>query len=574
MPAPKVAYFSMEMMLESDIPSYAGGLGVLAGDILRASADLTLPVVGVSLIYSGYTFTQHIDPDGNQKFYENDWQRMDQLTRLPHRTTINLAGSKCEIGCWRYDIVGLGGSNVPVYLLDTNLPENPVWIRNITKNLYATNLDIRLCQELILGIGGIRMLEELGQKSVDTFHLNEGHCSFVPLGLMHEYNFSAQTAKSKCVFVTHTPVAEGHDVFPYELAQKYAAEYLPPEIKSLATPEHLHMTELGLNLSRTNLAVSQKHRQICQVLFPGHKFMSITNGVHHRSWTWHVQQDLYDKYLPGWLEHPELLKQVPEKIPNDAIWAAHSESKRDLVTYVNHHLAQDTLSHGHEPSPDDLFDTDTMLISIARRPVAYKRPLLLYSQLERLIKIATGKIQIIQCGKASPTDKTAQDFVRQIIKISQSLKKIIRIVYLENYSPKIARLLVAGSDIWLNTPRRPMEACGTSGMKAALNGVLNFSVLDGWWLEGHDQVPQAGFSIGPKVESFTYLDGQVVSDSDQEDADDLYTKLETEIIPLYYDHRTDWINRMKAAISLGAHFNAHRAVLEYNSLTWNHANPL
>ena len=568
---PQVAYFSMEIMLESDIPSYAGGLGILAGDVLRSCADLSIPAVGVSLVYSGYTFSQHIEADGTQKFFENDWQRMDQLTRLPQRITITISGTKAIVGCWRYDIVGLSGFNVPIFLLDTNLPENPQWIRNITKNLYAPTPEVRISQEMVLGLGGVRMLEEIGVKNIPTYHLNEGHCSFVPLGLMHEFNMSSAQVKKHCVFITHTPVAEGHDIFTYDLAKKYLGEYLPDDINKYSTSNKLHMTELGLNLSHVKLAVSQKHRQVCQQLFPQHEFISITNGVDHRSWTWHLFQDLYDKYIPGWLEDPSLLKTVPEKISDDALWATHIESKRELITYVNHHLSQDALSHGHEPSPDDLFETDTLLISLARRPVAYKRPLLLYSNLEHLVKIATGKIQIIQCGKASPTDTASQEFVKQIIKISQSLKKIIRIVYLENYSPKIARLLVAGSDLWLNTPRRPMEACGTSGMKAALNGVLNFSVLDGWWLEGFDQNPLAGFSIGPKIESFTNLDSQVKSESDLEDANDLYLKLENTILPLYYNHRSQWISRMKQGITLGAHFNSHRLVKEYQQIAWNHA---
>ncbi len=559
----------MEIMLESDIPSYAGGLGVLAGDILRSCSDISLPALGVSLVYSGYTFSQHIEPDGTQKFLETDWQRPDQLTRLPQRTSVYISGTKCQIGCWRYDFVGLEGFPVPIYLLDTNLPENPQWIRNITKNLYAVDPQTRICQEIILGIGGVRMLEELGEKNISTYHLNEGHCSFVPLGLMSEFNLTATEAKNKCVFVTHTPVAEGHDIFNYEIAEKYAKPYLPPEIKKYSLPDHLHMTELGLSLSRRNLAVSQKHRQVCQQLFPGHNFVSVTNGVHHRSWTWPVMQELYDQYLPGWLQDPNLLKSAPQKLPDDALWAAHLESKHELVNYVNHHLAQDGLSLNLVPTPDDFFDTETLIISLARRPVAYKRPMLLYSDLERLVKIANGKIQIIQCGKASPTDNVAQEFVRQIIKISRDLKKIIRIIYLENYSPKIARLLVAGSDVWLNTPRRPMEACGTSGMKAALNGVLNFSVLDGWWLEGYDLAPLSGFTIGPKVESFTQLNSQIISDNDNLDSEDLYTKLESEILPLYYQHRSAWIERMKSAISLGGHFNSHRTVSEYASIAWN-----
>ncbi len=564
----RVAYFSMEIMLESDIPSYAGGLGILAGDTLRSCADLGVPAIGVSLVYSGYTFSQHIKEDGSQTFLETDWQRMDQLTRLPQKTTIEIDGTQIHIACWRYDIVGLSGFTVPVFMLDTNIPDNPQWVKNLTKNLYTPNPDIRLSQEMILGIGGIRILEELGYKNIDTYHLNEGHTSLVPLGLMYEYHLSEKEAKNKCIFVTHTPVAEGHDKFTYDLAEKLAHTYLPENIKSLATSEKFSLTHLGLNLSRQNLAVSQKHRQVCQSLFPDHEFISITNAVHHRSWIWHIMQDLLDHYLPGWLDNPAKLSQIPTVVPDDALAAAHQGAKHDLIDYVNHHLAQDALAKGGNTLQDDFLTPDLLTISLARRPVAYKRPLLLYSQLDRLAKIGTNKIQIIQCGKSHPSDAMSQEFVREIIRISTQLKKTVRVVYLENYSPKIARLLVSGSDIWLNTPRRPMEACGTSGMKAAMNGVLNFSTLDGWWLEGQDICPEAGFSIGPKQESFTQLDSSLIAATDKEDADDMYTKLESEIIPLFFDHHSDWVKHMKSAMTLGAHFNTHRLVMEYNHLTW------
>lgn len=564
MPALEVAYFSLEIMLETDIPSYAGGLGILAGDVLRSMADLSVPAVGVSLVYSGNTFVQSIDPSGNQKFTEAYWQRMDQLSRLPNRVTITIADTPVIIGCWRYDMVGLNGFVVPIYLLDTNLPENPPWIRDITGNLYSGNQDTRICQEIVLGIGGVQMLKNLCFTEIKTYHLNEGHCSFVPLALMPECDYQDASVRSKCVFTTHTPVPEGHDRFDYNLAYHFAAPYLPWHIKQLATDSCLSMTDLGLNLSHTNIAVSKKHQAVSESLFPGHKFIPITNGVHHRSWTWHVLQDLYDRYLPGWLENPQLLSQAPEKIPDDALWSAHETNRQHLVNFVNHHLLQNAVESGQAPpSPDLMFNPNTLTISMARRPVAYKRPLLLYHDLEHFIRIGVGQIQIIQCGKSHPNDEVSQGFVREIVRISQKLKTVLRIAYLENYSPKIARLLVSGSDVWLNTPRRPLEACGTSGMKAALNGVLNFSILDGWWIEGYKMCPDAGFSIGPFDDSVT------PNNDDTADADDLYAKLQLEIIPIYYSHRSEWIRRMKQAITLGAYFNTHRVVQEYNRLGWD-----
>ncbi len=568
MPDPKtaidVAYFSMEIMLETDIPNYAGGLGVLAGDLLRSCADTRTSAVGVSLIYSGKFMKQIVHPDGSQEFEERDWQKSDQLTQLPNQVKVELDGVEAVIGCWRYDIVGLDGFVVPVYLLDLDLMENPQWIREITQNLYDSSQGhFRICQEVVLGIGGIKMLRDLGYQDIKTYHINEGHGAFALLELLAERGYQDDAVRKSCVFTTHTPMPEGHDRFAYDFAYKYAGKYLPWHIRKLAGDDCLNMTLLGINLSHTSLAVSQKHRKVTEHLFPGFHFEYVTNGIHARSWVGSYFQDLFERYLPGWLEDPSLLKDAVEKLPDDVLWHVHKESKNELVTYVNKHMPNVLPYVGYEMKPWDYFDTHTLTISLARRPVAYKRPLLIYKDIERLARIGAGKIQIIQCGRSSPHDAISQDFIHQIIEISNRLRGVMKIAFLENYSPKIARQLVCGTDVWLNTPRRPLEASGTSGMKAAANGVLNFSVLDGWWIEGYQMDPLSGFAIGPS-------DERVEPDNnDDADAMDLYDKLESEIVPLYYDRRPEWISRMKHAITLAAHFNTHRVLAEYKSKAWN-----
>jgi starch phosphorylase len=563
-PPIEVAYFSMEMMLESDIPTYAGGLGVLAGDILRSCADMRVPAVGITLVYSGDTFSQIINLDGTQSFYRGDWQKLDQLQKLPTRINLEIAGMPVIVGCWRYDVVGADGFLVPVYMLDTNLLENPQWIKDFTLNLYSGGEDTRICQELVLGIGGIKMLRALGYKNVKTYHLNEGHAAFAGLELLAEENYENALVKKKCVFTSHTPVPEGHDKFGYQKSWHYAGKYLPWHIQDLAGVYDLDMTRLAMNLSRESFAVSEKHQKVSENIFPGFKFNYVTNGVHHRTWTAPTIQNLYDKYIPGWFTDPSLLITAPNKIPDEVLWSHHQDAKAKLVRYANRHLtAISSQQEKDNPLPTELFDTETLTISLARRPVAYKRPLLLYQDIERLVSIGAGKLQIIQCGKSHPDDDISQKFVWEIVNNSKKLKNSIRIAYLENYSPKLARILVSGSDLWLNTPRRPMEASGTSGMKAAFNGCLNFSVLDGWWVEAFRSNPLAGFSLGP-VE-----DCSDPQKCDLDDSGDLYQKLETEIIPMYYDNREEWIKRMKQSMALGSFFNSHRVVSEYQVKAWS-----
>ncbi len=556
------AYFSMEIMLESDIPTYAGGLGILAGDLLRSCADMEVPVVGMTLVYNDFTYRQIIAHDGRQNYETLVWHKNDQLTKLPQRVEVTIENRKVIVGVWRYDIVGINGFVVPVYLLDTDFMDNDSDVRAITKSLYEGSH--RLAQEVLLGMGGVKMLRKLGYDDIKTFHMNEGHASFVPLALLQEEGFEDEEVKKHCVFTTHTPIPEGHDKFDYDYAKKIAGDNLPWHIKKLASEKELHMTILGMSESKYIFGVSQKHGEVSQAMFPQFKINAITNGVHHRTWIGTELANLYDKYLPEWVGDPSVLKEAVEKIPDNELWAAHQEEKRKLLDYVNHHLTS-VSSHEEQinPLPSELFDVDTLTISLARRLVPYKRPLMLYSDIERLLRIGQGKIQIIQCGKASPHDESAQNFVRQIVDISKQLRGKIRVVYLENYSPLLARPLVRGSDVWLNTPKRPLEASGTSGMKAAVNGVLNFSVLDGWWIEGYNMNSQAGFSIGPMSESLS------ADYNDMEDIDDMYNKLQNEVIPLYYGGRIDWIDRMKHAITLGAYFNTHRCINEYREKAWS-----
>ncbi len=562
-PAIEVAFISMEIMLESDIPTYAGGLGVLAGDMLHSMADMGVPGVGVSLVYSGDTFSQNISLTGSQFFKRTDWQKLDQLTKLPTKIEIEVAGQKVIVGCWRYDFVGYSGHHVPVYLLDTNMLENPPWVRDFTTNLYSSNGNIRICQELVLGIGSVKMLAALGYNKIGKYHLNEGHAAFTTLQLLAESGFKDDEVRKRCIFTTHTPVPEGHDKFDWGKAYHYAGKYLPWHIKKLASEECLNMTRLATSLSGKNFAVSRKHKQVSDAIIPGVTFDYVTNGVHNHNWTAPTIQNMFDRFVPGWYENPIELARVPQTIPDDIFWQYHQDAKSKLVRYVNTHLTSVTsLTEKNDPLKTELFDDDVLTISLARRPVAYKRPLLLYQDLARFVRIGAGRLQIIQCGKSHPDDNISQEIVREIVTYSKKFKDILKIVYLEDYSPKIARMLVSGSDIWLNTPKKPLEASGTSGMKAAFNGVLNFSVLDGWWIEAFEQNPQAGFSIG-RLEG-----GTTPVDTDEEDANDLYDKLEHQIIPLYYSNRTSWIARMKQAVTLASYYNTHRVVADYRGKGW------
>jgi starch phosphorylase len=553
---PKIAYFSMEIGIRNDIPTYSGGLGVLAGDTIRAGADLKLPMVAVTLLTKKGFFIQELDDHGIQTERPVSWDPSRCMKLLPARTTVQIEGRDVVLQAWQYNVESLTRGCVPIFFLDTDVAENAPEDREITHYLYGGDLAYRLKQEIVLGIGGVKMLHEL-EFEIKKYHMNEGHSSFLTIELLNRFKrpiedvwdeklvWDVEKVKDLCVFTTHTPVDAGHDKFPYDLVAKIMGEPIPLNVlKNLAGKENLNMTRLGLNLSEFINGVAKKHGEVSRNMFPGYEISAITNGVHSYTWTCDNFKRLYDKYLPGWANEPELFVRVG-RIPDDEIWDAHIAAKKVLFDYVS-------MNTGVEMSPDIL------TIGFARRATAYKRADLIFSDIERLKRIGTEKIQIIYAGKAHPKDDMGKKLIERIFSIKDGLKDRIKMAYLKNYDMDIALRMVSGVDIWLNTPLRPREASGTSGMKAAHNGVMNFSVLDGWWIEGHIE-GFTGWSIGPNPTENTLVDN-----IDTRDADDFYNKLEQIIIPMFYNDRHTWVRMMQNAIGKNAYyFNTHRMMRRY-----------
>ncbi len=554
---PKIAYFSMEIGLREDIPTYSGGLGVLAGDTVKSAADLCLPFIAVTLISRKGYFKQEIDAKGHQTEKPSIWDPADLMQLAPEKITVTIEKREVHIQAWIYFVESpRGGSSVPVIYLDTDLPENSEEDRILTDQLYGGGSDYRIKQEVILGIGGVRMIRKLGFQ-IKKYHMNEGHAAFLTLELLHEFKmdieevwdesriWNAEPVKNLCVFTTHTPVEAGHDKFTYELYRKVIGDYFPETtLKELAGEDNVNMTLLGFNLSNHVNGVAKKHGEVSQNMFPGYEINAITNGVHSYTWTCEHMKRLYDKYLPGWANEPEIFVRIG-CIPDKEIWDAHQTAKKELIDHVNSETGSD-------------LDYDTLTIGFARRATDYKRADLLFTDLKRLGKIAGGKVQIIYAGKAHPKDTVGKELIERIYSFRNKLKGKIKITFLPNYNMKSALKLVSGVDIWLNTPLRPLEASGTSGMKAAHNGVMNFSVLDGWWIEGHIE-DYTGWSIGPAAKEI-----ETDKDMNKTDSDDLYEKLEKKIIPTYYNDRKTWIRMMQNAIGKNAYyFNTHRMMRRY-----------
>lgn len=552
----KIAYFSMEIGLRDDIPTFSGGLGILAGDTIKSSADLNLPLVAVSLIYHKGYFKQDIDDHGHQIELPVIWKPSKIMTTMPKKVNVTIEGRTVYIQAWVYFVESPGGGEVPVIFLDTNLTENSEEDRALTDYLYGRDDSYRIKQEVILGIGGVKMLKMLGFQ-IKKYHMNEGHAAFLTLELLHQFKndlkdvwdesfvWNLEAVKGLCVFTTHTPVEAGHDKFSYDLYRSVIGDYFPESvIRGLAGKENLNMTLLALNLSNDVNGVAKKHGEVSQNMFPGYKINSITNGVHSYTWTCDSFKRLYDKHLPGWANEPELFVRI-DMVPYKELWDAHLEAKRILIDYVN--------------SIHDLnMDYETLTIGFARRFATYKRASLLFTDIKRLEKIASGKIQVIYAGKAHPKDEGGKKLIEEIISYSHKLKGKINIAFMTNYNMETALKIVSGVDVWLNNPIRPLEASGTSGMKAAHNGVLNFSVLDGWWIEGHIE-GDTGWSIGPEST-------EVVPDENVNEIDtsDLYNKLEKIIIPTFYQDRNKWTSMMKSAIGKNAYyFNTHRMMRRY-----------
>ncbi|MBF0486814.1 MAG: alpha-glucan family phosphorylase [Nitrospirae bacterium] len=553
---PKIAYFSMEIGLKDDIPTYSGGLGILAGDTIKSAADLSLPFIAVTLMHRKGYFTQDFDETGYQLSRDVVWDPARYMTLAPAKVTIKLEGRTIYVAAWTYIVESLRGGSLPVFFLDTDLPENSPEDRELTHHLYGGDSLYRIKQEAILGIAGVRMLKELGF-TVKKYHMNEGHASFLTLELLHERKkdiesvwdesliWDFDSVKEICVFTTHTPVEAGHDKFTYDIYHRVLGDYFPEKvIRWLAGDENLNMTLLALNLSNYVNGVAKKHGEVSQNMFPGYRINAITNGVHSYTWTNEHFKRLYDKYIPGWANEPEIFVRV-ETIPDEAIWNAHQDAKRDLINYVNNNCNAD-------------MDVNTLTIGFARRFATYKRANLLFSDIDRLVKVAGGRVQFVFAGKAHPKDEGGKKLIQNIFSYAKELKGKLKLAFIKNYKMDIGLMLSTGVDVWLNNPLRPLEASGTSGMKSTHNGVPNFSVLDGWWIEGHIE-GYTGWSIGPAPTEI-----EPDESMNKIDADDLYDKLENVIIPTYYNDKKKWIFIMKNTIGKNAYyFNTHRMMRRY-----------
>lgn len=552
-----VAYFSMEIGIEEHIHTYSGGLGILAGDTIRSAADLKVPMIAVTLLYRKGYFHQRLGEDGWQHEEPAPWAVEDFMQEMTPQVRVTVHGRTVHLRAWKYDVPGISGFNVPVIFLDADLPENSQWDRTLTDYLYGGDDYYRLSQELILGVGGIRMLRELGYNNIRSFHMNEGHAALLTMELLDEEAKKAgrdrlieedhKAVQRKCVFTTHTIVPAGHDRFSREMAQMVIGQR--DDFFNLEGVLHdgntLNMTRLALNLSRYVNGVAKRHGEASRQLFAGYTINSITNGVHAATWISEPFRQLFDQYIPMW-QRDNFSLRYALNIPKPEVWDAHLQAKRKLLDFV-------------KSETGTVLDENVLTIGFARRAATYKRGDLLFQDLERLKGIAAkaGRFQVIYAGKAHPRDHGGKELIQKVFQAKQVLDDDIKVVYLEDYNMTLGALITAGVDIWLNTPEPPMEASGTSGMKASLNGVPNLSVLDGWWIEGHIE-GITGWAIG---------DGAPENPQDRNhsrDAAYLYDKLEMTVLPLYYQERDRFIDIMRYSIAInGSFFNTHRMMQEY-----------
>jgi starch phosphorylase len=580
----QIAYLSFEFGLHESLPVYAGGLGVLSGDHLKEASDLGLPLVGVGFIYNQGYFKQKISEDGWQESrnYFMDFERapvvpLFESTGKPVMISVSLAGR--QVWARIYEIrVG----RVNLYLLDSNVDENSPGDRQLTSRLYSNDPEVRISQEILLGMGGVQALRKLGY-APDIWHMNEGHSAFLTIERIREFiaqgdNFeqAAEKVRQTNVFTTHTPVPAGNDQFPVWLVDKYFGpilselgltrdQFINMGMHVQPWGETFSMPVLAMRLSKQCNAVSELHarvsRRMWNFLWSDLKedevpISYITNAVHSGTWLARRMRLLFERYLGAdWLEHvddPDLWNQI-DNIPDRDLWLVRQHLKRKLVNYANDRARQQWLSGTVHPvqviAAGVLMDPYTLTLGFARRFATYKRGNLVMRDFDRLMRILNNSqtpVQIVFAGKAHPADEPAKQLIQSVYRTVKDAKTGGRLVFLEDYDMNVARYLVQGVDVWLNTPRRPNEASGTSGMKAALNGVLNFSVLDGWWHEGYNG--RNGWAIGDETD---YPDP---NQQDEADAESLYEVLENEIIPLYYTSRSadnmpsDWVARMKESI--------------------------
>jgi len=553
----RIAYFSMEIALHSSMPTYAGGLGILAGDTLHSAADMHVPMVGISLLPRRGYFQQQLSDDGWQTENSVSWTVEDYLQEVGPRTAISIEGREVHIRAWKYQLNSRNQNSVDIYFLDTDLEENSDYDRSLAYFLYGGNSHYRLCQETVLGIGGVRMLAALGYSGLQRYHLNEGHASLLILELLEQKRRQNQgsddpeTVRDLCVFTTHTPVPSGHDQFPLSMVSDVlGAEYSLAGCEDNFCFDHkLNMTYLALANSRYINGVAKKHSQLSRQMYAGYCVDSITNGVHAETWTCQPMQQLFDQYIPGW-QLDNLSLRGALNIPVEPIQKAHQLAKKNLLNHINQ-LPGTT--------PEKQMEEDIFTIGFARRSTLYKRPDLFFTDLKRLQAIGEKfvRLQIIYGGKAHPNDNQGKLLIQKIISVANSLNKHINIVYLNNYDIALAKLMTSGCDLWLNTPQPPMEASGTSGMKAALNGVPSLSTMDGWWLEGCIE-GLTGWGIGNTAVSTT-SPPQIT-----QEACSLYDKLEQVILPLYYQNQPGYLEVMRHTIALnGSYFNTERMLNQY-----------
>jgi len=545
----RIAYFSMEIALRAEMHTYSGGLGVLAGDTARASADLELPIVFVTLLCREGYLRQEIDAFGNQVESADPWLPKLYAVPLRAKVAVIIEGREVWVRPWLYKLEGALGNPIPILLLDTNLPENAADDQRITDALYAGDDVYRLKQEIVLGIAGLRILQALGFQ-IATYHLNEGHAALLALDLLRRYprpadmvgagevKYDVARVRSACIFTTHTPVEAGHDHFSYGLFDHLLSGYIElDQVRLLAGNGELNMTLLALNLCGYVNGVAIRHAQTTTAMFPGYDIRAVTNGVHVPYWAHPAFAELFNRFSHDWGYDPEVLVRF-DQLPDDAVWNAHVRAKTELLEM----LAQRTGVR---------LDPQHPVLGFARRMTAYKRPDLLFHDVERLRAIhARHPFHVVLAGKAHPHDHEGKELIRRLHELGAALAPEMRVVFIPNYDLDIARRLVAGADIWLNTPSPPLEASGTSGMKAAINGVLNVSVLDGWWVEACID-GATGWGIGEEHD--------VTQASNR-----LYDKLEHAILPLYHNDRARWIWMMKQSISkIASYFNSHRMMRRY-----------
>src|SRR5581483_9572408 len=547
----RIAYFSMEIAIRPEMHTYSGGLGVLAGDMARSSADLDLPIIFVSLISRDGYVLQSLDDAGRQISEPNPWRPEDWAQPLGTMISVPIENRDVWVRPWVYFLASPVGHEVPGLLLDTDLEQNSAQDRAITDRLYGGDDIYRFKQEVVLGLGGALMLQALGF-NIATYHLNEGHAALLTLHLLQRHRRPPQEisagesvydrvhVRNQCVFTTHTPVAAAFDKFAYPDVRRVLGDFIElDELKRLAGEDHLNMTQLALSLSGYVNGVSERHAETANRMFPGYRVHAVTNGVHAPTWTHPQFAALYNRAFAHWALEPEVL-EAADQIADDSIWLAHQQAKRELLAAIR---AQTGVA----------MREDIPLIGFARRMTQYKRADLLFSDPQRLEAIAAKHpFQLVFAGIAHPRDQQGQELVAELNRKIGGAPATLPMAFLPNYNMALAATLVSGVDIWLNTPQRPLEASGTSGMKAALNGVLNFSILDGWWVEAHIE-GVTGWSIG----------GDGPTDPGN-DALGLYEKLEQVVLPAYYGSRGHWIWMMKQAISkIGSYFNTQRVMRRY-----------